>query len=500
MGRLATAFVTVLLVATWLVLAPTNLGGQTAYVIVSGTSMEPLFHRGDLVVLRQTGDYEVGDVVTYQNPDYGPVIHRIIAEDGERYVLQGDNNSWEDYYRPEESDILGKTWIHLPGIGKAIQPIRTPKGMAIAGGLLGVMIVMSIFPKKIEQAELIEEQVEKVNEIEEVEAVEPESHPPSPLIFQVPAQLDELKGDMLFLSAILAIAFGILLISAFKKPVTTTAIEEVEYQHTGSFNYSAVAPEGIYDSEQVQTGEPVFLQLTDQVLVIFDYQLQTREAADLMVTYSLDAQVSDQTTGWKHTIELHPTTSFDVEAVTVSGILNLREVDAIIQNMQAQTGVERKLYSIAFIPHIAVTGLVGGQPIYEEFSPALMFHLDEYQMWVAEDSEGDPFLPVQAGTLERTYIIPNTMSILGLKLEVTSARWIASIVLILSLGGMALFGWLHFLARQPQVTSTREEEETDHDAQFASQAAAGSNGANGARPGEHQFSNGRREHSRRISA
>ena len=55
MGRLATAFVTVLLVIFWLVFAPTSLGGRAAYVIVSGISMEPLYHRGDLVVLRQTG-------------------------------------------------------------------------------------------------------------------------------------------------------------------------------------------------------------------------------------------------------------------------------------------------------------------------------------------------------------------------------------------------------------------------------------------------------------
>ena len=42
-------------------------GSPISYVVVSGHSMEPTFHTGDVVVLRRTGSYAKGDVI---GPDY----------------------------------------------------------------------------------------------------------------------------------------------------------------------------------------------------------------------------------------------------------------------------------------------------------------------------------------------------------------------------------------------------------------------------------------------
>ena len=36
----------------WLFLGPVQLGGDTAYSVISGNSMEPLLHRGDLAAVR----------------------------------------------------------------------------------------------------------------------------------------------------------------------------------------------------------------------------------------------------------------------------------------------------------------------------------------------------------------------------------------------------------------------------------------------------------------
>jgi len=95
-------------ILAWIILAPTKFGGQVTYVIVNGNSMLPIFAKGDLVLLRQAPFYQVGDIVAYRYPTIGPVIHRIVAEKIDRFVLQGDNNSWLDAYEPTEDEILGK--------------------------------------------------------------------------------------------------------------------------------------------------------------------------------------------------------------------------------------------------------------------------------------------------------------------------------------------------------------------------------------------------------
>ena len=98
---------------------PLNLGGQVSYVMVNGISMEPGFHTGDLAIMRQAADYQVGDIVTYRNAHLNAnVIHRIIGVEGDHFVFKGDNNSWFYAYRPTQAELVGKLWLHLAQVGK----------------------------------------------------------------------------------------------------------------------------------------------------------------------------------------------------------------------------------------------------------------------------------------------------------------------------------------------------------------------------------------------
>lgn len=103
--------------------------------------MEETLFPGDFVVLR-TGDYQVGDVVSYKPFDDVPaqVIHRILEfkEDG-TIVLQGDNNNFIDPFFPTEKEITGKMLFHIPKIGSVAwflgQPLVWGSLMLIAGAI-----------------------------------------------------------------------------------------------------------------------------------------------------------------------------------------------------------------------------------------------------------------------------------------------------------------------------------------------------------------------------
>src|SRR5436190_22579312 len=138
---LLAALLLALLGVAWVAFAPTRFGGQAAYVIVSGISMEPNFHRGDLAILRLENDYAIGDVVTYRHPTIGPVIHRIIGRDGDRFVFKGDNNSWIDEYHPTQDELIGKLWIHLSAAGALVEQLRIPRNMAALVAVMGVMVM-----------------------------------------------------------------------------------------------------------------------------------------------------------------------------------------------------------------------------------------------------------------------------------------------------------------------------------------------------------------------
>ena len=107
--------------AGWWFLAPPSLGGTTAVAIVDGTSMLPRFHRDDVVLLRPSDRYRVGDVVAYRSHFlHRVVLHRIVAISHGRYTFKGDNNSWTDPERPTRRDLIGKQWIQV-GRGRALR-------------------------------------------------------------------------------------------------------------------------------------------------------------------------------------------------------------------------------------------------------------------------------------------------------------------------------------------------------------------------------------------
>ncbi len=140
-NAILSALLLVALGAAWLAFAPLQFGGQAAYVIVSGNSMEPVFHRGDLAILRAATDYQVGDIVTYRHPTIGPVIHRIIAEDGDHFTFKGDHNTWTDAYRPSRAELIGKLWLYVPSAGLIVEQLHTPQHLAILAAVMGVIVM-----------------------------------------------------------------------------------------------------------------------------------------------------------------------------------------------------------------------------------------------------------------------------------------------------------------------------------------------------------------------
>src|SRR5438874_7156228 len=104
--------------AFWLFLAPPQLGGGTSYAVVYGTSMEPHFHRGDLVVLRRRAAYRVGEVVGYHSLQlHRDVLHRIVAAHGGIYTFKGDNNGFLDPERVRARQLFGQESVRVPGAG-----------------------------------------------------------------------------------------------------------------------------------------------------------------------------------------------------------------------------------------------------------------------------------------------------------------------------------------------------------------------------------------------
>lgn len=130
-----------ILVAFWLTLAPTSMGGRASYVVTDGTSMLPHFRAGGIVLTRAESNYSIGEVVAYHNQQFHAVVmHRIVARDGDRYVFRGDNNSSDDKYHPTRADLVGKEWLYWPGGAKYFELVHSPGIFGLSMAFMAIII------------------------------------------------------------------------------------------------------------------------------------------------------------------------------------------------------------------------------------------------------------------------------------------------------------------------------------------------------------------------
>lgn len=97
--------------------------GYGAAVVLSG-SMEPELSVDDMILVHDTGDYAVGDIVVYQS--HGSlVVHRVVATDNATLTTRGDANNTDD--EPIElTAVKGEVVGVLPGMGSLVRALKTP--------------------------------------------------------------------------------------------------------------------------------------------------------------------------------------------------------------------------------------------------------------------------------------------------------------------------------------------------------------------------------------
>ena len=100
--------------------------GYGAAVVLSG-SMEPTLAVNDLIFIQKTDEYQIGDIVVYQEGKT-LVVHRLIEIDGETVRTQGDANDTPDAPVGIAS-VRGRVTGRIPGVGIIVKAIKTPVGV-----------------------------------------------------------------------------------------------------------------------------------------------------------------------------------------------------------------------------------------------------------------------------------------------------------------------------------------------------------------------------------
>ena len=138
--------------------------GIGAAVVLSG-SMEPHISVDDMVLVREGGSYQVGDVIVYES-DGMMITHRIYANDGDTIVTWGDANPVADAPIQTEQ-VKGTVVAVIPKIGVLVRFVKQPIVIVLFLTVAVLLFELSYKQeKRIDNEELdqVKEQIRKLKD------------------------------------------------------------------------------------------------------------------------------------------------------------------------------------------------------------------------------------------------------------------------------------------------------------------------------------------------
>ncbi len=478
---LSSIFACAVCLTLWALFAPTKLGGATSYSITAGISMEPMMHADDLALVREQPSYEVGDVVLYQSPVlHKPVLHRIILIDGDKYYFKGDNNGFVDPGYAPRSSLLGKHWLTIGQAGVVLGWFGKPAHAAIVGTVATMFAVLAGATtsggrrrrRKGTSHMKIKQKDSPASSNPGTSRHEP--HAPHLRLGhsggrRPPPYFEGPTWSLVTLGVLVALAIVVLTLG-FSRTTIRNSQQAKAYEHTGDFSYSGTtkAPNDVYPSGTVTTGEPVYPSLVDIVTLQFGYEFVSKLPHDITGTIELRAFVLSQTDTWQEVSTLVPLTEFTGNSASVSGAFPITQLYDYIDSLATQSGIAGANYSFGIQPVVHVTGTVGDAPIDEEFSPVLPFAVSTEAVRVdvaadpplpgetvapstAEDALATALAPTEFGSIPE--VIGNHMTIARYDIPVTFLRTFG-IVLV---GASILMALFHDRIRRRQAKRSEEE-------------------------------------------
>lgn len=340
--------------------------------------MLPTFHTDDVVLVRPADRYVLGDVVAYHNPDLGVVIHRIIERDGDRFVIRGDNNNFNDDYHPMPQDIIGKRWFYIPGAAHLADKLKPPVGPSLISGLaFGSVMIPAAGKRRAKKAR-----------------------------GKSPGASDGGGGTIGPLSPLqtgsLMLAGGVLLVAvvamaiAFTRPTTHLVTADLKYEQQGKFSYGGSGPTSAYSGGEIQPGDPVFIKLVNSLNIQFAYHLVG--ADHVQGTASLGLNIT-QSNGWQKTVVLRPESSFSGDTLLLTAAVDLNTIRQTISDMETSTGTHNDAYTVRVMPILKFSATAGGTAISDTFSPEMDLRWDSTQLQVNNHDGKDPFTATKSGTV-----------------------------------------------------------------------------------------------------
>jgi len=144
-----------------------SFGGYSSLFVATG-SMNGTINEGDLIIIKDTDEYKIGDIITFIKPgETIPTTHRIINFDSEGlFITKGDANDSKDKISVHEDEILGEVIYSSRSLGLFVGWVKEGGGyIYIIAAAMIIGFGIYLYKEESKKNKQVEE--EKVQESEQ---------------------------------------------------------------------------------------------------------------------------------------------------------------------------------------------------------------------------------------------------------------------------------------------------------------------------------------------
>ena len=148
--NLISTILVVIVVVLAVMIVGVKLVGFHPYAVLSG-SMEPTYHVGSLIYVKETPpeEVQVGDPITFVlNEDLTVATHRVVEIDAENqhFITKGDANEFVDAAPVHFNNLIGVPKMTVPKLGYLANFIQHPPGKYIAIAIAAILLLLAFLP------------------------------------------------------------------------------------------------------------------------------------------------------------------------------------------------------------------------------------------------------------------------------------------------------------------------------------------------------------------
>jgi hypothetical protein len=136
-----------------------------------------------------------------------------------------------------------------------------------------------------------------------------------------------------------------------------------------------------------------------------------------------------------------PVMAFNGSSSSNSGTIDLCQVQALVANLERETGFRSSKYALEIVSKVTVTGYVGGTAIDDTFAPILPFKFDEAHFYLDPPDSVEELLNVSEPVLSEVSTLQlNVLPLFGLNPTVRTTRMVAAVGMVISSLGLLALG------------------------------------------------------------